>query len=142
MRYESLVRDPEAELREICDFIGEPYDEQMLTMSGASRFRDAGSNSSYGPRTAGSITTDSIRKYEAVLSPRQIAYVQRVARSEMIEHGYEAHPVSLTTGDRLRLVLGEQPINSGTIAAWRVREAVRQRRGTELPDYRIIKEPV
>jgi hypothetical protein len=142
VRYESLVRDPEAELREICDFIGEPYDEQMLTMSGASRFRDAGSNSSYGPRTAGSITTDSIRKYEAVLSPRQIAYVQKVARSEMIEHGYEAHPVSLTTGDRLRLVLGEQPINSGTIAAWRVREAVRQRRGTELPDYRIIKEPV
>lgn len=141
VRYESLVSDPEAELREICDFIGEPYDEQMLTMSGASRFRDAGSNSSYGPRTAGSITTESIRKYEAVLAPRQIAYVQNAARTEMIEHGYEPHPVSLTKRDRLRLVLREQPINRGTIAAWRAREAVRQRRGRELPDYRIVKEP-
>jgi len=30
LRYEELVRDPEPVLRQVCDFLGEPFDAQML----------------------------------------------------------------------------------------------------------------
>ena len=33
IRYEDLVRDPEATLRQICKFIDEPYEQSMLNYS-------------------------------------------------------------------------------------------------------------
>jgi hypothetical protein len=141
VRYESLVHDPEAELRAICEFIDEPYTDEMLTMGGARRFRDSGSNSSYGARASGTIATDSIRKYESVLTPRQVAFVQVAAAREMEQHGYESRPVAMGRAEHLWFKLAHRPYHSGVSVLWQVREAFRSRRGRRLPDYRLVPEP-
>lgn len=141
VRYETLVHAPEPTLRELCAFIGEPYHEDMLAMAGASRFRDDGGNSSYGPRTVGVISADSIGRFREVLTPRQIAFIDRAAAGPMARHGYAPEPLRLAPADRLRFSFADRPVNTGALLAWRARAAYRGRHGQPLPDYRLLPEP-
>ena len=142
VRYEDLATDPERMLRQICDFIDEPYTADMLTFDGAPVFRDKGSNSSYGRRAAGAISSDSIGRFRNVLSQYEIAFIQMVAAPEMARLGYAPEPVRLTTPARLRFVMGDLPLESCRLVAWRGREAVRDRRGRPVPSYRLIDDRV
>ncbi len=120
--YEDLVRDPERELRAICAFIGEPYDESMLGMSGAADFRDAGGNSSFGRFSAGEISPRSIGRFREVLSPRQVAFVQRAAGAEMRALGYPDAEMPMGGSERVAYALGTVPVNAAKMALWRARE--------------------
>lgn len=138
VRYESLVSDPEGMLRAICDFIGEEYTPAMLSMDGASRFKTEGGNSSYGSRAPAEISADSVGRFRAVLSPRDIAVMQRFAGEEMLRFGYELEPVSLGVTGRVRVALGALPLETARLLAWRAREAYRDRKGRPVPSYRIV----
>ncbi len=140
VRYETLVARPEEILGEICDFIGEPYSPQMITMQGAKGFREQGSNSSYGQRKPGTISTSSIGRYRQVLSPRQIAFIQSVAKQEMQRLDYELDAIELAPADRLKLILADWPRNMALLLSWRVRQAIKDQTGRKLPDYRIVPE--
>jgi hypothetical protein len=122
LRYEHLVRDPEGELRAVCEFIGEPYEASMLGMAGAADFRDAGGNSSFGRFSAGEISPRSVGRFREVLSPRDIAFVQRVAGAEMRSLGYQDAETRLDGSDRLAYALGTIPVNAAKMALWRARE--------------------
>lgn len=139
IRYESLVSAPDEAVREVCGFIGEPFAPEMLSMEGAPAFVDRGSNSSYGQRTPGTITTSSVGRFREVLSPRQIAFVQRLARGEMAQFGYEADPVPLPLFGRVRFAVETVPLENARLLAWRGREAVRDRRGRPVPAYRLVE---
>jgi sulfotransferase family protein len=139
VRYETLAADPERTMREICDFIGERFVPAMLSMEGAPRFRDQGSNSSFGRREPGAITTGSVGRFRQVLSPRQIAVAQTLARHEMAYFGYEPDPVRLPAWGRVRFAAGALPLETARAAAWRAREAVRDRRGRPVPSYRLVE---
>lgn len=139
VRYESLVSDPEGMLRAICGFIGEDYTPAMLSMDGASRFKTEGGNSSYGSRAPAEISADSVGRFRAVLSPRDIAVMQRFAGEEMLRFGYELEPVSLGVTGRVRVALGALPLETARLLAWRAREAYRDRRGRPVPAYRIVE---
>jgi hypothetical protein len=141
VRYEWLAGEPAAALREICAFIGEPYHEEMLSMTGSGRFRDDGSNSSYGARAVGVITTDSIGRYKEVLEPQQIAFIQAAAARELVEHGYEIDPVVMSARERLRFAATELPYHRAVMAAWQAKTAVDARRGRGVPDYRMVGDP-
>jgi len=141
VRYEWLAHSPEAAMQQVCAFIGEPYDEGMLTMAGGGRFRDNGSNSSYGARAAGVIATDSIGKYKEVLGARQIAFIQAAAAPELVEYGYELDTVVMRAAERLRYTTIDRPHHRAVMAAWQARSAVGARRGHGVPDYRIVEEP-
>jgi hypothetical protein len=139
VRYETLASEPETTLRQISDFIDEPYESQMLLMGDADSF--TGSNSSYDlERPRGVISTDSIGRYQKVLSKRQIAFMQAHAGPEMLAMDYAITPLGLSLSDRLVLSLGEQPLNRARMLAWRTRESILDRRGRPLPDYRIVKD--
>lgn len=83
LRYESIATNPEETIREVCDFIEEPFTPEMLNMQGAPTFREKGSNSSYGQRDPGVISSDSIGRFRQVLTPLQIAFIQISAGREM-----------------------------------------------------------
>lgn len=140
VRYETLAGEPEATLREICDFIGEPFAPEMLTMEGARKFRDEGSNSSYGERKPGVISTSSIGRYRQVLSARQIAFIQRRAGPAMQRHGYALEPLQLALRERLLFTLFDLPLNQTLFAAWNLRTVIQNVAGRRLPDYRIVPE--
>lgn len=140
VRYETLASEPEETLKEICAFIGERYEPDMLTMKGARKFRDDGSNSSYGDRKPGVISTSSIGRYRQVLNTRQIAFIQHKAEAEMQRYGYKPDTMSLAAGDRIRFSLVDWPLNQLLFLAWHMRYQFQNFRGRRLPDYRIVPE--
>jgi hypothetical protein len=142
LRYEDLAGDPEQSMRSVCAFIDEPFVEEMFTFDGAPVFRDKGSNSSYGARTAGTISGSSVGKYRSVLSPTDIAFVDMVAADDMTRFGYESDPQSFGTPTRVRFVVGNVPLETSRLLAWRAREALRNRRGRPVPSYRLTATPV
>jgi hypothetical protein len=141
VRYESLVQRPAATLREICSFVGEPYHEDMLAMTGAAGFREQGGNSSYGSHAVGVISARSLGRFREVLTPRQIAFIELAAAQPMRRLGYELDGVRMDAGDRLRFSLHDGPLNTGALVAWRARAALLHRVGHRLPDRRLVPAP-
>ncbi len=138
LRYEDLVQEPERWVRAVCDFIGEEYEPAMLDMEGASKFKEQGSNSSYGSREVGVISTDSIGRYRQVLATTDIAFVDRVAGSEMRRLDYGLEEIQLRGRDLARFVLVDLPLDSGRLMAWRASNAYKNWKGRPLPAYRIV----
>jgi Sulfotransferase family len=139
IRYESVVSAPEQTMREVCDFIGEPFAPEMLTMQGAPEFSGRGGNSSYGERAPGAITAASVGRFRDVLSARQVAFVQKVAGDLMAPFGYEPDPVPLPAIGWARFVVETVPVETARMLAWRAREAVRDRTGRPVPAYRMAE---
>lgn len=137
VRYEDLVRDPDTVMREVCEFIGALYDPAMLDMEGAPEFRKQGSNSSYGPRRVGTISTDSIGRYVSVLSPDQIRFIDRRVGTLMAGFGYEM----TETSNRPSLTYAVRTLSPELIRyrGWQLRHAWRSWRGLDVPDYRLIE---
>jgi hypothetical protein len=94
----------------------------MLDMSGAADFRDAGGNSSFGRFSAGEISPRSIGRFREVLSPRQIAFMQRAAGATMQDLGYALEAPGLNGSERLAYALGTVPVNAAKMGLWRARE--------------------
>jgi hypothetical protein len=124
VRYETLAAEPEATLRKICAFLGEDYTPAMLTMEGAPSHRDKGGNSSYGKREPGRISTNSIGRYRKVLSPREIAFMQVLAKQKMIAYNYQLERIQWSPRDRVLFACFDWPINVGRLLAWRAMEAI------------------
>lgn len=86
VRYEDLVADAEAQLRRICDFLGEAYEPEMLAYSSGDRAgRVAGSTGSSHlakPPTAG------LRDWRAGLTPLEQRGVEAVCREALARLGY------------------------------------------------------
>ena len=139
VRYEDLASEPEATLRQLCDFIDEPYDPAMLGMRGASDFRDAGGNSSFGRFGVGQISTASIGRYRDALSEPDIAFIERHAGAAMERHDYAAARPSLSTPMMLRYRLIEQPLNIGIMAAWHMRERWQELVGRRPSAHTILE---
>jgi hypothetical protein len=138
VRYESLASEPEKMMREICDFIGEKYTPEMLTMRGAENFRDEGGNSSFEQHTPGTISTSSVGRYRKYLTPRSIAFIQAAAGREMQSLDYALDDVSLPNRERLLFAALDMPLNSARLNAWRLREAYLDRVGRPIPPSRLV----
>lgn len=141
VRYETLVAQPEDSLREICEFIDEPYDPDMLNMKGSPRLLEKGSNSSYGKRKPGTISTDSIARYRKILQPADIAFIQSLSVKEMKKYGYPLDDLNFSTKEQLRYLLLDWPINLTRMLAWTAKESVLDFRGRSLPARRLISNP-
>jgi Sulfotransferase family len=139
IRYETVVAAPELTMRDVCDFIGEAFAPEMLSMQGAPEFSGRGSNSSYGERTPGAITTTSVGRFRDVLSPRQVAFVQTAARDLMEQFGYGPDPVPLPAIGWARFIVETLPVETSRMLAWRAREGVRDRTGRPVPAYRMAE---
>ncbi|MEJ2749176.1 MAG: sulfotransferase [Anaerolineae bacterium] len=140
IRYETLAAHPEETLREICAFIDEDYAPEMLAMHGAESFREQGSNSSYGQRKPGVISTSSIGRFRQVLSARQITFIQSLATEEMLAFDYQPEPIRLPLSERLQFTLADWPLNLARLLAWRIWYAVKSQTKHTLPAYRIVTE--
>ena len=138
VRYETLAAEPERTMRQICTFIGEEYTPAMLSMHGAERFRDEGSNSSYGARAAGVISTDSVGRYRRVLSQRQIAFVETVAGRAMRRLDYDVDDVRVLPHERVPFLAFDIPRELARLVAWHAHNAIRNRAGRPVPGYRLV----
>lgn len=138
IRYETLVAQPEKTLREVCQFIDEPYDPQMLTMKGSPRLLEKGSNSSYGKREPGKISTDSIARYRKILDPADIAFIQSLAFRDMNQYDYALDNLSFSTTEQIQYLALTWPGNFFRMVAWIIKEAMLDIKGRSLPARRLI----
>jgi hypothetical protein len=88
VRYETLVREPEATLRGICAFLGETFHDEMLRHA-----EHAGSmvpwwERAWHAKLERPVEGTNAGKWRTELSPRQIFLLQRVAGKELEAFGY------------------------------------------------------
>lgn len=84
VKYEMLVNNPEVELRRICKFLSEPFDEQML----AAATEEKKGLHPWFQRAQKPVNTNRIEKWRDALTARQIAIVERIAGETMRTMGY------------------------------------------------------
>lgn len=135
VRYEDLVTRPVEALRDICVFVGVDYSDEMLDMGGAPEFRDQG-NSSYGPRRAGVISAESVGKYVSVLSADQVRFIEGRIREPMAAFGYS--PSRPEQGGGAGYLVRTWVPETARYRGWQARQRRRERRGLDVPDYRLV----
>lgn len=136
IRYEDLAREPVATLQQVCRFIGEQYTDAMLAMNGAPDDQSGEGNSSFGTLAPGTISTRSIGRFTEVLTPAEIAFVQRTCRRAMGRHGYRLVPVSWSPRARARY-WGTLPLGAARLGGWLVNDGRARRRGEPIPTDRL-----
>ncbi len=123
VRYETMVMHPEVTIREVCAFLDEEYTPAMLTMENVPRFRKGYDEESHG--TSGQqtpLSTAFIGRYRQAIPKREIAFMQRYARREMLAYDYALEPIQFTRGDRLAFAVVDWPLNLARMVAWRILE--------------------
>jgi sulfotransferase family protein len=133
VRYEDLVREPEATMRRLCAAIDLDYSPHMLSMAGLPEHRDRGGNSSFRDMEPGTISTRAVGRFRTVLSAPELAFIQLVAGRELVACGYERVSVELTGRDRPRFWAVDLPIHLARMAGWIALERLRRWRGVRVP---------
>jgi hypothetical protein len=121
VRYENLVRDPESEIRRICEFLGEDLHADMLDHSRVAQrqIRSGGHMEVREP-----ISTASVRRWEVQMSPFDKKVADRVAGRTLSSLGYQLanlDPLSATETGRLFFLASKyRVIDLGrrTLTAW------------------------
>ena len=98
VKYETLVTTPEAELRRVCEFVGETFTPQMFDRSEESSpiINREGWARDHLQAALKPISTDNIEKWRSDLSPDDIAAIEYVTRREMRLFGYQPSPTGPT----------------------------------------------
>jgi len=129
LRYEDLVADPRHELQRLCSFLGEEFEEAMLDHQGEAARLPERQRDAWHRETQNEVGTQRVGTYAGVLTPEEVALVERVAGSRMRRLGYAvADRPSVPPALLLRY--------TKKIAQFRLRTAVNTRR-----DARLAKPP-
>lgn len=121
LRYEAMVTDPAATMRDVCAFLNIDYRPEMLHMTGAARFQQP-DVSPDGP-----LTTAYIGRYRQRLSAHEITFIQEHAGQQMQALGYALDPIHLSARDKLRFYLGTWGPHTAGLLGWRALIAARTR---------------
>lgn len=117
VRYEDLVTDPESKVREICEFIDEPFDPHMLT------------SGHEGPaETSLELSTGSIGRYRVDVPDWEVALIETVLGSEMKRFGYpKTDEGGLSWSRRLLLETVGRAATAVFLLMWRPWSAFKRR---------------
>lgn len=104
VRYEDLLREPEATLKIVSTFLGVTYETAMLNLAGAEATQTAGA---YVKKT---FDTAAIDRWRTQMNPTEQAAVERICGSWLTDLGYDVDPdragnhnLSFWTDYRLRV---------------------------------------
>jgi len=86
--YESLVAEPEAEVRRVCEFLGEPFEPDMLRWFEKGEAVKSASLSESWKNTAAPMKKDRLARYRKDLTAEDIATVEEIAGGMLETLGY------------------------------------------------------
>jgi hypothetical protein len=97
VRYEDLVTQPEVELRRLCEFLDEPFSEDLLAHH---KRQDTGFAAweKHKARTMEPVTSSRISRYRKSLKRSEIALFQLLAGDELLRQGYELESIPRLLG--------------------------------------------
>lgn len=118
VRFEDLVRTPEATLRAICQFIEEEYHPDMLELRGAPDHRAKMMRGREDDGSGSPLSDEHIGLYRKGLSKYELAFMQSMAGARLREFGYELEPVRFSFLERLAYIFWHWPGNLIRMIAW------------------------
>ncbi len=142
VRYETLAARPEETLRELCGFLDERYEPEMLRMRGLATDQDRSGNSSFEDFDPGVISTRSIGRYRSVLSAEDLAFIQMMAGRHMASHGYDADPAPLPPGDRRHFYVMTLLPTTIRLLGWSALHRLEVRRSPGPPPHRVTSPAI
>jgi hypothetical protein len=86
--YEDLVRDPEGQLRGVCEFLGEPYDSRMLEHAGGEFARKNAVNLEHHANLARPVMPHNVGKWRREMSPRHRCLYEALSGKALEAFGY------------------------------------------------------
>lgn len=104
LRYEDLVTEPRPQLQRLCTFLGEEFDEAMLTPEQiATEAVPERKRKRHHARTTDAVSEAAVGRWSGDLEPWEITLMEAVAGRWLRRHGYEltharrpvAHPAAL-----------------------------------------------
>jgi hypothetical protein len=140
VRFEDLATNPEEVLSEICDFIGERFSPAMLTMEGASTYRDSGGNSSFDRIQPGKISKNPVGRYRNVLTDAEIAFIQLFTKGEMQALSYEKAPVNFPFSEATKFYLWTLPFQAARMLGWTILNIIFFGKKERVPESRFQDE--
>jgi len=93
LKYESLLAAPEATMRRVCEFLGEPFDPAVLKPYRGRRGGVAKPNPTYKPEFRDAIATGNSGGWRRAMSRRQRAIFEGVAGGLLGELGYSCEGI-------------------------------------------------
>jgi len=135
VQYETLVREPESLLHELCDFIGETYSPDMLMINRNNRLSEADLAPGGSLRA---IWTTSIGRFHTDLSKQEIAFIQMCTHRKMLRYGYQFHPVSLPGTAKLVFYLINCPVNLTRMFLWQPWAGIKEVLGKTPSARRLV----
>lgn len=139
VRYETLAQQPEETMRQVCDFIGEPFMPEMMTMTGAPRYYKEGANTSFEQVKPGVISTRSIGRFRQIISRWEIAFIQTFAGRLMAEFDYKLDPVQMPLGQRLTY-LAVLPAGLLRMGLWLATDKFHETKGRPVREHRVLDD--
>lgn len=141
VRYEPLVRQPEAILSEVCDFLGEKFNPAMLMMNDDGAAGSTGCAETNPEPRPRNFWTTSIGRFREVLSEREIAFMQLCAGKEMARYHYALEPIHLSAAERMRFYAADYPLNLVRLLGWHGMMAIRDWNGRNPSARRLLPQP-
>ena len=89
VRYENLVVEPEATLREICQFIGERFEPQMLSFATTVDKQVPARERKYHPKLNQSVDSHGVARWKREMSVREVFVAEAFMASHLRRLGYE-----------------------------------------------------
>jgi hypothetical protein len=89
LKYEELIAEPEQNTRELCAFLGEPFDEHMLVYHLSGEAKKSGSLSISWENTSKPVLKGNAEKFRSQLNEREIFMFEAIAWRELQELDYK-----------------------------------------------------
>jgi hypothetical protein len=125
LRFEDLVDDAAGTIRVVVKFLGENFEEDMLDMPAAEKFRSA--LLKQNPDGLPQLHPSVVGRYRNGLIPdAELFFIERFARDAMSDLGYP-RTTTLRGHERVRYSVTQVPSQVSKLVAWRTVEACQQR---------------
>ncbi len=136
IQYETLAREPEACLRDLCNFLGEEYSPIMLPLQETDR-RTLGSSDTAN-LSPGPIRTTSIGRFRGILSERDVAFIQMCTHGRMVRYAYRPESLHLSWASALRYYVVDCPINLSNMWLWQPWAMIKEVIGRKPSARRLV----
>jgi hypothetical protein len=138
LRYEDLLRDPRATMSALCEFLGEPFSEQVLRPDLGARHmwvlrRDPDARRSLA--ASDSIVRANHGRWREAMDRRSRALFESVAGDQLAELGYEVEGLGRAVGRPARV---RQRVDNSLRATLRTLRSPRRSAGTALDQREAV----
>ncbi len=105
--YEDLLKSPEKVLKQVCSFIGVPYEENMLRFNESAKELVTESEMQWKKETLQPLNSSNVDKWKANFSFFQVTLIESLSPWTMRNFTYKSHgnPKNLGFIDRIRLLV-------------------------------------